>query len=721
MNNSELIKTVERARRGERAAFELLYKEYFDRIYFFVLKNVSVREAAEDITQETFLQSMQSIDKLENNENYSSWLHSIAYHKCKDLFRDQKRSVYFETPEQEEQALESFSLNEPIMLPEDYAVNKELTAQIRGIINTMKPDMRSAVILYYYDNMSVSQVARSLGLKENAAKQKLFQARKKLKAGLEKFAKCGALCAVSLNDMFNKAIPADQAAAIRNASCSVSTASSLFGKIAGVSAAAALIISVPVGLSSAQKSDGSIFGGVNTSSYSVSQNDSRKSDSVSSAADDASVTDGASTSITDYNITNDTNEPKSSADNDYSLPDEKLPEDTPTPRENMSVEKMLSMNARELRELSANDFEVVSAAFAQSPLFGIKCAAFPEYVAVVDNLDLIEGEPSGPLEIAGKGEETGYKYILGDTIVQLDLYEGAYVGNGITVGMTYSQIKEALGGELYMQLQNDSLEYAAWAEVDGRLWGFHFDLTDEQKQILRERLDASVPEGQASWQDPGRADISDIDPVCDIAVYDRSRSITNMSVNTMLSMKTDELTELSDSDFEIVDAAYAQAALYGVKCAAFPEYVFVPDRDVEEYNGEPLRPLQKTYTDSNGTEWVVTLTDEIIQLDLYEGAYVGDGIRVGMSYNEIKNIVGGELDLRWTITSLGYAASAVVDGRNWLFHFDLTEEQEKTVGERAAENSTEFSLGYADISDMDPICDIAVHNITENDRENEEE
>ena len=104
MNKSELVRTVQNAQKGDNAAFEALYSEFYDKLYFFVLKNVGRKEAAEDITQDTFLKSMEKIRDLDKPETYSSWLHSIAFNKCKDLFRAENRNTYFDSDEEQEAA-----------------------------------------------------------------------------------------------------------------------------------------------------------------------------------------------------------------------------------------------------------------------------------------------------------------------------------------------------------------------------------------------------------------------------------------------------------------------------------------------------------------------------------------------------------------------------------------------------------------------------------------
>jgi RNA polymerase sigma factor (sigma-70 family) len=105
MERNETIRTVERAKTGDKRAFALLYRENYDKIYRYVLKNVGRPDAAEDITQEVFLQSMQNIGRLEKNENYAAWLRGMAHNKCADMFRSESRFTYYETDEELENAV----------------------------------------------------------------------------------------------------------------------------------------------------------------------------------------------------------------------------------------------------------------------------------------------------------------------------------------------------------------------------------------------------------------------------------------------------------------------------------------------------------------------------------------------------------------------------------------------------------------------------------------
>ena len=304
MNKSELIDLVEQMKNGSRDAFKELYEEYYDRLYFFVLKNVGNKEAAEDITQDTFMRSMEKIGTLENPENYVTWLHTIAYHKCTDMFRSKRHDAYFDTEEEFENAMENHSLNEPIMVPEDYATDKDRARQLKEMIDSLKPDMKSVLILYYYNDMSLADVAKTMGLTENNVKQKLFRARKKLKDKIDAMGGKGIMfAAVPMDELLHRTVSPKQAAAVAGKSGAVTTVGSglAAGKIAGISAAAIMAVGIPLALGNIGK-DKDIKGNIqlhDSSAVITSAYDSTASSSAESALEDIITSSLSDSSVSD--------------------------------------------------------------------------------------------------------------------------------------------------------------------------------------------------------------------------------------------------------------------------------------------------------------------------------------------------------------------------------------------------------------------------------------
>ena len=247
MNRSELTENVRAAQKGDKAAFERLYSAYRDRIWFFVNKNVGSEALTEDIVSETFVTAMQKLGELRQAEAFGSWLYTVAYNECRRQMNIEGQSVQFESGEQKQQFLESSRLNEPVLLPDDYAVNKDTRRRLGEIIDGLSPDQRSAIILYYYNELSIPEVAKALGTNENNTRQKLFKARSRIKKQIEKLFGSGAmLSAVPLGAMLENTADASYAKAAAGAAKVKGIG--LGAKIAAVGAAAAVAVGVPLAI-----------------------------------------------------------------------------------------------------------------------------------------------------------------------------------------------------------------------------------------------------------------------------------------------------------------------------------------------------------------------------------------------------------------------------------------------------------------------------------------
>ena len=543
MKKNELIDIVEQAKAGNKNAFKALYEEYYDRLYFFVLKNVDSKEAAEDITQDTFLKSMEKIDSLEKPENYVSWLHSIAYNKCTDMFRSRKSDVYFDTDEEFEAAMESHSLNEPIMVPEDYATDKDRARQLKAMIDSLKPDMKSALILYYYNDMNLADVAKTMG-----------------KSKIEEMAGKGiVLSAVPMNRLLRGTVSPKNAAAMVTRSGASLSSIPMIGKIAGISAAAVIAVGVPMSLSRMDK-NADIAGDVrvrDTSYVSAEADTSSAVDTLTSEVIEVSLSDtsAAEDTVNRREVTKTDDTSSSPAENyavpasggldvtatvNTSEPAEPAPETTEVPEEKkeaqpveMTAEKLFSMTNSELRELSNNDFEVVAEpgfnfADSGSIVFGIKCRAFPNYIYFVDYRNE-EGQPSGPLDAPDRWHGDQKVVLDSEEVRELIVQGNESLGEGISVGMTYSQIKEANGS---LHLYNDGFAYP-W--INGKVWGLHFVLTAEEKALINQKFDEIALENEGTTDIP-MIDLTElgIDPVCDYAhIYNTYNGVKVSSAGTI--------------------------------------------------------------------------------------------------------------------------------------------------------------------------------------------
>ncbi len=187
MTAQELNKTVEAVKNGDSSAFEKLYDELYEPLRFYVAKRIGSTEDAKDIAQDTFVTALEKIGELKSAEAFKVWLYKIAYNKTNAYFKEANRYAAFETADELNSVLEQAEeYSEPMYVPYDYLENMDTQEQIRRSIDELSPDRRSALIMFYYENMRIKDIAAAMGTNENAVAHRLSEARKQIADKLKK-------------------------------------------------------------------------------------------------------------------------------------------------------------------------------------------------------------------------------------------------------------------------------------------------------------------------------------------------------------------------------------------------------------------------------------------------------------------------------------------------------------------------------------------------------
>ncbi len=175
MEKDEIKTLVLQAAQGNRAAFGALYEETGKVVYFTCLKLLANAQLAEDITQETFLTALQKLGTLTNPENFQTWVNRIAINLCKMHFRGNT-----DPEENSEDILED--IPDEDLIPEEYVSNDAKRKIIMDIIDTvLTEEQRQSVILYYFDMLTVPEIADVMGCTTGTVTSRLSAARKKIK------------------------------------------------------------------------------------------------------------------------------------------------------------------------------------------------------------------------------------------------------------------------------------------------------------------------------------------------------------------------------------------------------------------------------------------------------------------------------------------------------------------------------------------------------------
>jgi RNA polymerase sigma-70 factor (ECF subfamily) len=170
---------IVRAQAGDREAQENLVKAFSPMVFRLISRFFRSREDVEDLAQDVFVKMFGRIDQVRPDENFPGWLQRVAVNTCYDeLRKTRRRRIALETYGPHEVAEKVVHPKEP----EDFG-------KARQALQALDPKLRVPLILKEVEEMSVEEIAKTMGITQTNVKVRLFRARKKLAASLGDFKK----------------------------------------------------------------------------------------------------------------------------------------------------------------------------------------------------------------------------------------------------------------------------------------------------------------------------------------------------------------------------------------------------------------------------------------------------------------------------------------------------------------------------------------------------
>ena len=188
MERDLLTGLVIRAQKGDSAAMDELFAAFYNDVYYFALKTVKDSDVACDITQETFLEIINTIGNLKEPAAFVTWMKQITYHQCTRHFK-KKKDVLVEEDEDGNTIFDTLADEREGSIPSEVYEKEEFRNTILGIINDLTEEQRAAVMMYYFDELSVAQIAEIQSVSEGTVKSRLNYARKAIKKSVENYEK----------------------------------------------------------------------------------------------------------------------------------------------------------------------------------------------------------------------------------------------------------------------------------------------------------------------------------------------------------------------------------------------------------------------------------------------------------------------------------------------------------------------------------------------------
>ena len=170
---------VARAQSGDHEALEELYLLHFDRVYSYLQMTVGNRHDAEDLTNQTFVKMLESIERFQwRKVPISAWLFRIAHNLAMDHFRAHRRWQPEEEPPEPEDSAE--------LSAEEEALHSIGRQSMLAMIEGLSEDQQQVLTLKFVFNFPNGDVATILGKTEGAVKSLQHRALASLERELAK-------------------------------------------------------------------------------------------------------------------------------------------------------------------------------------------------------------------------------------------------------------------------------------------------------------------------------------------------------------------------------------------------------------------------------------------------------------------------------------------------------------------------------------------------------
>lgn len=184
--DSYLVALIERAREGDRAAFDQIMISYQRKVVSTAWRMLGNEEDARDAAQEAFLRVYRYLNRFRQGEDFGGWLHGIVVNVCRDIARKRNRNHWFASYESKQEAGELAEIESDDDV-EAAAIKSQERAIIARALDTLSVKERQALVLRDLEGLTTEEVARMLGSSQTTVRSQISSARSKIKIYRDRF------------------------------------------------------------------------------------------------------------------------------------------------------------------------------------------------------------------------------------------------------------------------------------------------------------------------------------------------------------------------------------------------------------------------------------------------------------------------------------------------------------------------------------------------------
>ena len=173
---------IERVKRGDQRAFELLVIKYQRRVERLIGRMVRDTDLVADIAQETFIRAYRALPQFRGESAFYTWLYRIAVNTAKKALVELKRdplvpeAAYAPADDGDETSRVENELSDG-ETPEAVLASKEVAATVNAAIDALSEDLRQAITLREIEGLSYEEIAEVMNCPIGTVRSRIFRAR----------------------------------------------------------------------------------------------------------------------------------------------------------------------------------------------------------------------------------------------------------------------------------------------------------------------------------------------------------------------------------------------------------------------------------------------------------------------------------------------------------------------------------------------------------------
>lgn len=188
------VNLVKRAQEGDQTAIAEIYNLTYKSAYGVARQIVANDDDACDILQDSYIAAFTKLDTLKEPEKFYGWFKRIVSNRCYNYIKKKKPDLFSQYTKEDEDGEEiefEFADENETFAPDNALDYEETKRLLREIIDSLPEEQSLCVLMYYVQDMSIAEIAETLGVSQNTVKSRLNYGRKKIKDGVETLEKKG--------------------------------------------------------------------------------------------------------------------------------------------------------------------------------------------------------------------------------------------------------------------------------------------------------------------------------------------------------------------------------------------------------------------------------------------------------------------------------------------------------------------------------------------------